>query len=139
LHNFVREPHDTQRMPINHRTGLSQPKLLAAIAHMEAYIETPVSISVIADAIQVSARQLERLFRTELGKTPSRYYLEIRLNRAKLLLAQTAMPILQVAVATGFTSPAHFSKTYKEQFGRTPSAERLASIVLPPREASNAS
>ncbi len=132
LHNFVRVPHDTQRMPIKHRTGLNQPKLLAAIAHMEAYIETPVSISNIAEATQVSARQLERLFRLKLGKTPTRYYLEIRLNRAKLLLAQTTMPIIQVAVATGFTSASHFAKSYKELFGQSPSAERSASLVLAP-------
>ncbi len=134
LHNFVREPHDTQRMPIKHRTGLNQPKLLAAIAHMEAYIETPTSIIDIAEAIEVSPRQLERLFRTELGKTPSRYYLELRLNRAKLLLIQTEMPVLQIAVATGFTSAAHFSKTYKELFGRTPTAERLGAGPLPQKE-----
>lgn len=136
LHNFVRVPHDTQRMPIKHRTGLNQPKLLAAIAHMEAYIETPVSISSIAEATQVSARQLERLFRVKLGKTPTRYYLEIRLNRAKLLLMQTTMPIIQVAVATGFTSASHFSKAYKELFGQSPSAEREASLVLAPSHGS---
>jgi transcriptional regulator GlxA family with amidase domain len=130
LHNFVRVPHDTQRMPIKHRTGLNQPKLLAAIAHMEAYIETPVSISNIAEATEVSARQLERLFRFKLDKTPSRYYLEVRLQRAKLLLVQTTMPIIQVAVATGFTSASHFAKSYKELFGRSPSAERSESLVL---------
>jgi AraC family transcriptional regulator, glycine betaine-responsive activator len=138
LHNFVREPHDTQRMPIKHRTGLKQPKLLAAIAHMEAHIETCVSIIDIAETINVSARQLERLFRTELCKTPSRYYLELRLNRARLLLVQTEMPILQVAVATGFTSAAHFSKTYKELFGRTPTNERLTVGPLPQWEAGKA-
>jgi len=132
IHNFVREPHDPQRMPIKHRTGINQPKLLAAIAHMEAYIETPLPISDIAGAVDISPRQLERLFRGELRKTPTRYYLETRLQRAKLLLAQTTMPILQVAVATGFTSAAHFSKCYKALFGHTPSAERLSANPLAP-------
>ncbi|MCF4098452.1 GlxA family transcriptional regulator [Maritalea mediterranea] len=137
LHNFVRVPHDTQRMPIKHRTGLNQPKLLAAIAHMEANIETPVSIHDIAASTQVSARQLERLFRVHLSKTPTRYYLEVRLHRAKLLLAQTTMPIIQVAVATGFTSASHFAKAYKELFGQSPSAEREASLSMLPSYANS--
>jgi len=125
LHNFVRQPHDKQRMSIQHRTGISNPKLLAAIAHMEAYIETPLSVSEIAAAVKLSPRQLERLFRGSLKITPARYYLELRLQKAKLLLAQTTMPVLQIAVATGFTSAAHFAKSYRGLFGHPPSTERL--------------
>lgn len=124
LHSFVREPHEPQRLSVSHRTGINHPKLLGAIAHMEAYLETPVSISDIASSVSVSTRQLERLFQTSLKTTPTRYYLEMRLGKAKLLLAQTSMPILQVAVATGFTSSAHFAKSYRNMFGRPPSAER---------------
>ena len=125
LHNFVREPHDHQRMTIQHRTGITNPKLLAAIAHMEAHIETPSSVTDIASSVNLSPRQLERLFRKTLNKTPARYYLELRLHKAKLLLEQTSMPILQIAVATGFSSPAHFTKTYRSLFTHPPSAERM--------------
>lgn len=124
LHSFVREPHEPQRLSVSHRTGISHPKLLGAIAHMEAYLETPVSVSDIARSVSVSARQLERLFNASLNTTPTRYYLEMRLTKAKQLLAQTSMPILQVAVATGFTSSAHFAKSYRNKFGHPPSAER---------------
>ena len=104
LHNLVRHPHDTQRMPVQHRTGISHPKLLAVIAHMEAYNRKPGGRCVILPPMPVSRpRQLERLFREKMGKTPSRYYLELRLQRARLLLLQTTMPILQIAVACGFT------------------------------------
>ncbi|MFQ5562329.1 MAG: GlxA family transcriptional regulator [Parvularculaceae bacterium] len=124
LHNFVRQPHDHQRMSIQHRTGITHPKLLAAIAYMEAYIETPVPVGDIARSVNVSPRQLERLFRNALNKTPTRYYLELRLQKAKLLLAQTTMPVLQIAVATGFTSAAHFASAFRNYFGHPPSAER---------------
>lgn len=127
LHSFVREPHEPQRISINHRTGINHPKLLGAIAHMEAYVETPVAVHDIARSINISTRQLERLFRTSLDATPTRYYLELRLNKAKQLLTQTSMPILQVAVATGFTSSAHFAKSYRMTFGHPPSAERAQS------------
>lgn len=126
LHNFVREPHEPQRLSINQRTGNNHPKLLGAIAHMEAYIETPVSVSDIAASVSVSARQLERLFKSSLQTTPTRYYLEIRLHKARQLLTQTTMSILQVAVATGFTSSAHFAKSYRNLYGHPPSAERGA-------------
>lgn len=125
LHHVMRHPHDTQRLSVQHRTGISHAKLLGAIAHMEAYLENPVDVPGIAEASGLSKRQLERLFRDKLGKTPSRYYLELRLDRARLLLRQTEMPILQVAVASGFHSASYFARCYRSQFGRSPKEERL--------------
>ncbi|HEX2139568.1 MAG TPA: GlxA family transcriptional regulator [Woeseiaceae bacterium] len=124
LHSFVRQPHDAQRMSIQYRTGISNPKLLAVIAYMEAYLESPVTLAELANSVKLSVRQLERLFRQHLGKTPTRYYLELRLQRAQLLLRQTSMPILQVAVASGFASASHFARCYREFFECAPRAER---------------
>lgn len=131
LHNFVRQPHDAQRMSIQYRTGISNAKLLAVIAYMEAYLETPVSLRELADSVELSVRQLERLFRNHLGKTPMRYYLELRLQRARLLLRQTTMPILQVAVASGFASASHFARCYRELFQCSPRAERTGQPGAP--------
>ncbi|MGH8223895.1 MAG: GlxA family transcriptional regulator, partial [Woeseiaceae bacterium] len=125
LHSIVRQPHDAQRMSIQYRTGISNPKLLAVIAYMEAYLESPVSLGELASSVDLSVRQLERLFRNHLGKTPTRYYLDLRLRRAQLLLRQTTMPILQVAVASGFASASHFARCYRECFDCAPRAERL--------------
>ncbi|MEX2496353.1 MAG: GlxA family transcriptional regulator [Woeseia sp.] len=125
LHNFVRQPHDAQRMSIQYRTGISNPKLLAVIAYMEAYLESPVSLAELATSVNLSIRQLERLFRNHLDKTPTRYYLDLRLRRAQLLLRQTTMPILQVAVASGFASASHFARCYRECFNCSPRAERV--------------
>ncbi len=124
LHHAVRHPHDAQRMPIQHRTGITHAKLLAAIAHMEAYVESPVSLVEVAEAVDLSPRQLERLFKQRLHKTPSRYYLELRLQRARLLLQQTSMSVIQVAVASGFTSASHFARCYRDFFNRSPRSER---------------
>jgi len=133
LHHSVRHPHNTQRMPLQHRTGITHPKLLAAIAHMEAYVESPVPVHEVAQKVNLSNRQLERLFRERLGKPPSRYYLELRLHRARLLLTQTSMSVLQVAVASGFASASHFARCYRAQFNRTPSAERADLERVPRR------
>jgi len=65
-----------------------------------------------------------RLFRTEMGRSPARYYLEIRLDRARHLLVQSSMPVVEVAVACGFVSASHFSKCYRELYNRSPQQER---------------
>lgn len=126
LHHVTRHPHDTQRLSVQYRTGISHPKLLGAIAHMEAYLENPVAVPDLAEASGLSKRQLERLFKDKLGTTPSRYYLDLRLGRARLLLRQTGMPILQVAVASGFHSASYFARCYRERFGHSPKEERLS-------------
>lgn len=136
MHQSVRHPHDMQRMPLEHRTGITHPKLLAAIAHMEAYVESPVPIGELASTVNLSNRQLERLFRERLGVPPSRYYLDLRLQRARLLLRQTSMSVLQTAVATGFASASHFARCYRTHFKKTPSAERQ-SIERVPHVAAN--
>jgi transcriptional regulator GlxA family with amidase domain len=111
-------------MNIGYRTGIHNPKLLAAIGYMEVYLENPLSLSSLAKSVNISLRQLERLFKSKLGTTPARYYLDLRLERARQLLKQTSMSVLQVAVSTGFTSASHFTQSYKKFFGHPPSQER---------------
>ena len=124
LLNFVREPQAGQRMAIEHRTGIRHPKLLAAIGYMEAHTETPISLHDLSREINLSLRQLERLFKSKLSVTPTQYYLELRVQRARQLLRQSPMSIMEVAVATGFNSASHFTQIYKKYFGHAPSQER---------------
>ena len=56
--------------------------------------------------------------------SPKRYYLELRLKKARSLLLQTEMSVINVALACGFSSPSHFSKCYRAFYGRTPYRER---------------
>ena len=71
-------------------------------------------------------RQIERLFKRHLNCVPKRYYLQMRLRRARELLLQTSMPIIDITTACGFQSPPHFSRCYRAQFGCPPSAERMS-------------
>ena len=91
---------------------------------MEANIEEPLSLDDIAAYVGISRRQLERLFHKYLHCAPSRYYLELRLYRARLLLLQTSMPVIDVAVSCGFSTAPHFSKCYSEFYGKPPRDER---------------
>ena len=124
IHDRIRDSHDRQRMELRSRLGVSHPKLLSVVAEMEANLEDPLPQTEIARRTALSTRQLERLFRKYLHTTPTRYYLNLRIARARHLLRQTSMSILSVALACGFVSASHFSKCYRETYGRTPRAER---------------
>lgn len=125
MHERIRDQRDEQRMGLRSRLGVSHPKLLEIIDLMEQHLEEPLPRSELARHAALSTRQLERLFRKYLGCTPTRYYLELRLHRARHLLAQTSMSVLDVALACGFVSASHFSKCYRELFQKTPREERI--------------
>ena len=124
MHERIRDHHDHQRMSLPARLGVRHPKLLSIIEIMEKNLEEPLTRSQLARHAGLSTRQLERLFRKYLNRSPARYYLELRLNRARLLLLQTNMSVIDVALACGFVSASHFSKCYRDFFGRTPRKER---------------
>lgn len=124
IHHRQREAEERQRMQLRTRLGVTNPKVLRVVELMEKNVETPLSCAELADEAQLSARQLERLFRKHFDETPTRYYLRLRLNKARQLLLQTSMPILPIGVACGFVSASHFSKSYSDFFARTPTEER---------------
>jgi AraC family transcriptional regulator, glycine betaine-responsive activator len=127
IHAGIHDAGDPQRLTLRRRLRVSHPKLIAVIQQMEGNLEEPLTRGELASSVGLSTRQVERLFRKYLGCAPARYYLDLRLNRARLLLSQTSMSILDVSVACGFVSASHFSKCYREHFAMTPRAERLPS------------
>jgi transcriptional regulator GlxA family with amidase domain len=126
----MRGENDHQRVPLKHVLGSTQPKLLEIVALMEANLEEPIGLEELAEYVNVSRRQLERLFQKNLHCSPSRYYLKLRLTRARQLLKQTSLPIIEVSSACGFVSTPHFSKCYREFFGLPPREERLGMSPL---------
>ncbi|WP_284154947.1 GlxA family transcriptional regulator [Algicella marina] len=124
IHTSIRTDRDEQRLSIPTRIGVRHPKLSTVIHMMEGSIEEPVSPTQLAADVGMSTRQLERLFRRYLNRSPKRYYMELRLGRARNLLMQTDMSVINVALACGFASPSHFSKCYRAHFGTTPYRER---------------
>ncbi len=126
LHERIRDDDDRQRMPLRVRLGLGHPKVLEVITLMEENLEEPLSCVELARRCQVSARQMERLFRKYLARTPRRYYLQLRLQRARRLLNESSLPVMEVALACGFVSPSHFAKCYREQYKQVPKSTRQA-------------
>ncbi len=124
IYSSIRTDQDTQRLSVPTRIGVRHPKLSQVIQMMESNIEEPISPSLLAKDVGMSTRQLERLFRRYLNRSPKRYYMELRLQRARNLLMQTDMSVINVALACGFASPSHFSKCYRAHYDTTPYRER---------------
>jgi transcriptional regulator GlxA family with amidase domain len=126
IYSSIRTDQDTQRLSVPTRIGVRHPKLSRVIQIMESNIEEPISPATLARDVGMSTRQLERLFRRYLNRSPKRYYMELRLQKARNLLMQTDMSVINVALACGFASPSHFSKCYRAQYHTTPYRERGA-------------
>ncbi|SEK06875.1 GlxA family transcriptional regulator [Paraburkholderia diazotrophica] len=120
----IRQRSDHQRMEIAARYGVHNRKLIQVIGVMEQNMEEPLTPADLAQEIGVTRRQLERLFCSSLKDTPTHFYLQLRLDRARELLRQTDMSITAICVACGFESPSHFSRTYRARFGASPRDDR---------------
>ncbi len=91
---------------------------------MEANLEEPLTIKQLCDYADRSRHQLERLFRQQLDTASMRYYLEPRITEDRSLLQHSSLSMLEVAVASAFTSATHFSKRYSGYLGYPPSKTR---------------
>lgn len=116
-----REAHISQRARLADRYGTSNTRLLLMLGAMEGAVEEPLKRDTLASRAGISLRQLERLCLAHLGSSIAEIYLAIRLDRAAELLRSTGLPVTQVAMACGFRSPAHFSRRYRQRFGKPPS------------------
>ena len=115
---------DNNLLPIRVRLQVNHQKLVKAISAMEDNCEKTISREEIADIAGISCRQLERLFYQHIGTSPRRYYLKIRLERAKRLLQQTNLSIAEIAFACGFNTASHFSRCFHNIYGFTPRSNR---------------
>ena len=120
----LRASKDRQRIPQPECIGPGYQHLTEAAEIMAANIEEPLPLAELASAINLSLRQLERLFHRYFSMNPAQYYMNLRLRRAQELLTHSSMPIMQVTVACGFQSSSHFCKAYRSLFGQSPSEER---------------
>lgn len=121
----VRMGDEPQRAPLRSRLGRAPESLVEAVSLMEANIEEPLTTHELAEHLGISRRQLERQFKKHLQAVPSRYYLGLRLQRARRLLREGDHAAGEVGMLTGFSSAAHFSTAYRNHFGVTPREERL--------------
>jgi transcriptional regulator GlxA family with amidase domain len=123
IRSLVDEQTRAHRVAVLHRSE----KLAAAIAAMEGNLEAPLTVDALAGSAGLTRRQLHRLFRHHTNMSPTEYYRDLRLRHARLMLLNTTAPIVEIAVATGFSTHSHFTKCYRERFGLSPRRDRLNS------------
>ena len=127
IHQGIRDAAAPQQVAPMRRYGTRNSTVLAAIDLLQRSIEQPPSLGAAAATLAISPRQLQRLFATHLGRSFKRFDRELRLERARELLEQTGLSVLNVAVATGFGSLEHFSRSYRAAFGTSPRRARQTS------------
>ncbi|WP_116473945.1 GlxA family transcriptional regulator [Zobellella maritima] len=124
IYTHKRAHSDPQRTSLQQRLDSRNPRLLEAVQLMELNLEEPLRIAEIAAQLQLSERELERLFRHYLQQTPSAYYRNLRLDQARWMLQQTSQSVTDISVACGFASLSHFTRSYRQRFNKNPSRER---------------
>jgi AraC family carnitine catabolism transcriptional activator len=124
IHAKIREPQERQRIAGQAPEYMPMSATARAIALMETHLEDVLDIDALAHTAGVSRRQLERLFARQFRLSPQRYYLDLRLQRARALLQYSGMSVTEVGLACGFAAAAHFSRAYSRWAGHPPAAER---------------
>ena len=126
LHTDIRASAAPQRAGLQERLDIRSPHVLEAVAAMEDHIADPLTLDQLALIAGVSARHLNRLFNDALDQSAMDYYRALRLDVAQRLVLASAMPVSEIAGATGFTTASHFSTAYAQRFGASPAADRRA-------------
>lgn len=129
IHPAIRPAHEKQRMELQIRHQTRHPRLLKALELMRANIEEVLSCKEIGELVGLSTRQMERLFRDSLQVSPATHYINLRLERARYLLQQSTLSVLQISTACGFSSTSYFARCYRKLYGHTPREERRAAVA----------
>ncbi|PQV57904.1 transcriptional regulator GlxA family with amidase domain [Defluviimonas denitrificans] len=111
----------SQRSSIGTALHTRNPALIEIVKIMIDNIEYPLTMAELAQRVGYTARHIERQFQRCIGQTPMGYYLGLRLDHARSLIAETDMTLFEVAAATGFNTKSHFSKVFLRRFGSPPS------------------
>ena len=125
MHTEVRPAGGQQRAGLAERHNTTNASVLKTIDVMENHLADPLTLNQLANLCDLSARQLNRIFKTHIGLGTMQFYKELRLNQAKKLCEQSTLSITEIALATGFSSTAHFSSRFKDQFNISPSRTRV--------------
>jgi AraC family carnitine catabolism transcriptional activator len=113
-----------QRSSIAKAISSRNPRVLAVLRKMYDNIETPLTLGELAENAGISRRQIERQFKQLLNEAPAQTYRHIRLERARALLMETNLSVMEIVMASGFNSRNVFSRHYKERYGETPYGHR---------------
>lgn len=120
----IRKSDAEQPKCIADNEGLFDARLTEVIRLMETTVNEPLSMEDITRKVGISTRHLERVFRTVFDDTPARFYKRLRVKRARTMIEESLLPMIDIAIATGFGSRTTMTKAVKGEYGVTPSKMR---------------
>ncbi len=122
IHTRSNHKEALQKTPASAALGCRNKSLINALSLMQENLEDELRLADIASHVSISTRQLERLFKQHLGKSPMQFYSDLRVSRAHALLNETNMSVSEIAAATGFSGSILLSRKFRERFGISPHA-----------------
>lgn len=125
----IRKSDAEQPKDIAHNESLFDAQITQVLRLMEDSIADPLPMKELAQGVGISTRHLERAFKTALKDTPAKFYKRLRTKRARAMIEETLLPLVDVAVATGFGSNNMLAKAVKDEYGVTPSKMRARKTV----------
>ena len=128
------------------RGGLAPHKLQKVLAYIDERLGEPIGVRQLASQVHMSPFHFARRFKQAVGTPPHAYITQVRVERAKRLLATTSLPLIEVATRVGYRTQAHFTGVFHRYVGTTPRAYRVGSrkelipqpSVIPSREPARA-
>ncbi|MFB2893513.1 helix-turn-helix domain-containing protein [Aerosakkonemataceae cyanobacterium BLCC-F50] len=108
----------------NYGDGLPKYRFREAIAYINEHLSEEISLEAIANHLHISQHYFCHLFKQSMGISPYQYVLRQRIEKAKQLLKQRKLTIVDVAMECGFANQTHFTKHFRKLTGTTPRAYR---------------
>jgi AraC family carnitine catabolism transcriptional activator len=130
IYNRMREGQIPQRLEASERMNTRQPRLRRLLRMLDSHLNDRLDVGKMAASEGISEREVRRLFHRYLEASPQAYHRALRLQKARLMLRQSDMPVSDVAHHCGFASGSDFSRAFKREFGSTPLDDRSAIYVL---------
>ena len=125
LHTEIRPSEGPQRGGLSERFGTTNSHVLGAIELMQNHLSDTLTLEQLASLVDISTRQLNRMFMKTLGKTTMSFYRELKLEKSKVLLRNGRMSISEVSEGMGFSNPSHFSNSFTKLYGYSPKLYRM--------------
>lgn len=129
LIHTIRSNDTEQPKHISDNTNLFDHRISQAVKLMEGSIEEPIPVNELSKKVGLSTRQLERIFNDVFNTSPARFYRQLRIKRARVMLVETQMSLADVASATGFTAASTLSKAFRDEFGESPREVRVRNKI----------
>lgn len=131
--NSPRKANDSQsRAPMQMRGDVAEvdQRVNSVLLMMEQHVAEPIDIERLAKAVQLSRRQLERLFQRVLGYSPAEAYKILRLRRAHHLVVNTNRPLIEIAIDVGFGNASHLGRSFHRVYGNSPGKLRRNLVTI---------